>query len=334
MKKYLSIALLLAFSFPLLAQTGHEYLNRLPVIPRNPCSMDAEKMNEMLKEVRDIIKQLNARILEMKKETKEDYNAQKDRIEREMASQYGLSNSDVQKLKQKNLSKEEKKAIADKMLQEKTGISMDEIAKLKSMSKEGKKQWAKGYAEQQQANLSAGPGGQKSPEQIEMEKRLIKDKGTLDLAKEQKSIADRIAASDKKFAGMMKEFMKDDSVALKVLKTQLKPLEDRLSALPGPSEDEILNIKRQKRDYYRNYCSKISPKYNDMCKFALQSLTSIMPDYNRLEEINDKLNSQTIGLRPTTASKGLMQLEAVKAYASLLLNAFNYGAFESAAKIE
>ncbi len=334
MKKSLFIASFLLILSAVNAQTGYSYLNRLPVASGNICSMTSEQQEEFLKTVRDIIGEMNKKILEMKKRTKADVDLQKDKIEKDLAAEYGLSNSDIQKMKNKKLSKEEKKAIADKMMQEKIGMSMAEISKLKSMSKEGKKQWAEAFATQQQANLSGNPDSNKTEEQVAMEKRIGKDNNTLELAKEQQMLMNKIAASDKIFANKMNQFLKDDSIYVAQLRKGLKPLEAKMNGLPGPSEEEAKSIKRSMKTLWTAYCGKSSPKYIDILGQSLTDLKANISNFDRLEELSELLGSQTIGLNASPNSKGLMQIEAVKSYASLLLNTFKYGASEAAPKLD
>ena len=307
-------------------QSGLDYFERLPAPPSGTCEMTPAQMSDFLKQVNAVIKDINVKILEKRKRTNDELKMKKNQIEKNVAQQYGFSESDVQKLKSKNVSKAQKKAIANNVLQEKTGISMEEIKKLKTMSKEGKTEWAKAYAEQQQASLSAGEKGEKSPEQIEMEKKMKTDKQRLDLVKEQKKITDKIAASDRKFTNNMNEFLKKDSIEQITLKMNLVPLEAEMNGLPGPSEERAKQISAEIRSKWGAYCTKVTPFYIKICKDAYQSLLLSMADYDRLEEITNTINSQFTGVQQPYESQGLMQLEAVKSYASLLLNVFNYGA--------
>jgi len=326
MRKLFALIICILFSAAVYGQTGLDYFGRLPAPPAGTCEMTPGQMSDFQKQVNAVIKELNAKILEKSKRTKDAIKSQKNQIEKNVAQQYGFSESDVQKLKSKNVSKAEKKAIADKTLQEKTGISMEEIKKLKSMSKEGKTEWAKAYAEQQQASLSAGEKGEKSPEQIEMDKRLKNDKQKLDLVKEQKKLTDKIAASDMRYTSKMQELIKKDSIELIILKEGLKPLEAELNGVPGPSEERAHQLNMEIRSKWGAYCSRITPLYIKICQDAYQALFLNMADYDRLEEITNTLNSQITGVQMPYESQGLMQLEAVKSYASLLLNVFNYGA--------
>lgn len=306
------------------AQSAYDFLGRIPGVPTDACSMKGEQRKQYLEQINSLLRDLQEVISSKKNAVESDVKNSRGQIEKNFAKEYGLSDADVQKLKNKKMSKEEKKAIADKMLQEKAGISMDEVEKLKKMSKEGKKAWAEGYSTQQMANMTGNPDSNKTEEQLKMEKKMAKDKRMFDLMQEQKLITDRIAASDKKYVNRMMELDKEDSVAAKILDEQRKPLLKRLNDLPGPSEEEARNIHDEIRQYEKVYCNKLTPTYMDILGECLKSLNNFMTDYKRLEEIQDELNKSMLETNKGFTSPGLFQLDAVQSYVSLLLNSFRY----------
>ena len=324
MKSFSVIAIIILFASQNNAQSAYEFLGRIPGVPSDACSMKGEQKQQYLDQINLVLKDIEKVISSKKKSVERDVDNSKSQIEKNMAKEYGLTNADVQKLKQKKLSKEEKRAIADKMLQEKAGISMDEVKKLKKMSKEGKKAWAEGYSTEQMAIKSSNSDSSKTEEQIKAEKKMAKDKRMFDLVQEQKLILDRISASDKKYVNKLAELDKEDSTATVILDRQRKPLLKKLNDVPGPSEEEAKSIQDEIRSYEKIYCNKLTPIYMDILGECLSSLNKFMPDYKRLEEIDDELNKTTLETNKGFTSPGLYQLSAVKSYAGLLLNSFKY----------
>jgi hypothetical protein len=213
------------------------------------------------------------------------------------------------------------------MLQEKTGISMKEIENLKKMSKEGKKQWAEGYATQQQAMLSGNPDSNKTQEQIKMEKTTKKNANMNSLAQEQKLIMDKIAASDKIFMNKMQELDKKDTIETKKLNKERKPLIDRLNGIPEPygSAAKVIAAMRKVLSLEEIYCNKLTPIYVNILKGAQLDLEQSLSSYKRLEEINAELNKATLEMnRDVTSSPGLMGLEAIESFTNNLLNVLKY----------
>jgi hypothetical protein len=315
-------------------QLASSFLANIPDLPKDPCLMTEEQQHEFNNQVNILLKELEEVISPKKKAIEKEAVGSRNEIEKKMVQEYGLSNAELQKLKNKELSKEEKKAIADKMLQEKTGISMEEVEDLKKMSKEGKKAWAEGYATQQMAMMTPNTDGSKSEEQIDMEKNLVKNRKMHDLMQEQQVLVNRIAASDKKFAIRMIELEKEDSIASILLKVQLEPLLEKLSEDPQPTDDERDQIMLVIRRHEKNYCQTLSPQLMDIYDETLISLKKLMPDFKRLEEINADLNKNLIGVNKDLSSPGLFELEAVDSYVHLLLNTFKYVKYSFAIKGE
>jgi hypothetical protein len=325
--KKLSFVILLSFMLlsTAFAQEANGFLADIPDLPDDPCSMTEEQQHEYNDHIIDLLKNLEEKISLKRKLIKQEAENSRDQIEKHMAQQYGLSNADLQKLKNNELSKTEKKAIADKMLQEKTGISMEEVEDLKKMSKEGKKAWAEGYTSQQMANMTPNADGSKSEEQIDMERELEKNKTMSDLLQEQKLLTDRIAASDKKFASRMFELEREDSIATAILKGQMRPLLKRLyEDEPGPTDKETIQIMKEIRMYEMNYCRILSPQLIGIYDESLISLKKFMPDFKRLEEITAEVNKNLTGINKDFSSPGLTELQAVDSYVHLLLNTFKY----------
>lgn len=298
------------------------FLSRIPDLPGGVCSMTGKQRSQYMHEVNKLLRDLDDEISIRKKVIKTDVEKSRRQIENNLAKEYGLSDTDVQKMKNKKMSKEEKRALADKALQEKAGISMKEIENLKKMSKEGKKAWVEGYSTQQMANVTGNPDANKTEEQLEMEKTLEKNRKLNDLVKEQTAIVARIAASDKAYMNRLTELDKEDSVATKHLDEQRKPLLKRLNA--GASDEDAREIQREIRRYEMNYCSKLTPHHIAILGECLASLLKFMPDHKRLEEINAELNKSTLRTDKDFSSPGLMQLEAVRSYVRLLEHTFKY----------
>jgi len=250
----------------------------------------------------------------------------KPEVEKNIAQDFNLSDSDLQKLKNKKLSAAEKKALMDKMLKDKADISMKQIEQLKKMKKEGNKEgilnWAEAYQTQKISEMVSGDST-KTPELIEFEKNLSKNKELNELMKEQKQIIDRIAAVDKKITNKMIEFNKEDSIQTEILNKNVKPLEKELTK-EGLDENARRNIYVQILIFKLAYCEKISPMYIDIINDMRISTEPLIPTYDRLEIVNAEINAKTLGLKEWPTDPGLMQLEAVKSLAHAIAGVYKY----------
>ena len=324
--KNILVFLVILCSSPIVSQTGMSLLAKFPSLPNSVCIADTAEMNLYHKELRKVTSKLDSLCELRKKELEDRINKIKPDMEKNIAKEYGLSDADVHKLKNKKISDAEKKAIMEKMLQEKTGISMGEIEQLQKMKKEKNKEgilaWSDAYTTQQMANMTTGDST-KTPEQLEMEKNLEKNSKLYDLMKEQKLLADRIHAVNQKYGNRMKEFYLEDSIQTENLNRNIKPLEKRLTE-ENLTNDEQIAIYQSIATHRLNYCNKISPMYMDIIRDLKFSTEPLLPLYDRLEIINAEINAKTMGMKEWPTSPGLMELEAVRSLAHAIADIYKY----------
>jgi type I site-specific restriction endonuclease len=320
MKKIL-IALMCFFYVQIYSQTGASFYSKLPDMPGAICLADTLFRGQFERQLSSVSVQLDEVYSKKKKEVQKEADDFKPEMEKKIAKDSGLSDADIQKLKNKNLSKEEKKKIADKMMQNKANISMEEIERLKKMSKEGKEAWAEAYSTEVMADMQSGDSV-KTEEQIKMEKELEKNTKLNELVKEQKLIIDRIYAVDKKYANQMEELRKEDSIQTIILEAKLEPLRKQL--LGYPTKEQQKSIYKSMFGYYLTYCNKLSPMNINMIANAKESLEPLLPEYDRLEELNTEINKIMLGAKDGLNSPGLMQLGAVKSLISIMAGTYSY----------
>ncbi len=287
------------------------YLSQIPNLPDNICSMTRAAKVEYLKNLDSLHSNLTIEIESRKKTVEENYDNSEDQMKQNIAKQYGLSESDMNKLEKDEMSEEEKQAMINKALQQKANLSIDEIKNLKKMSKEGQKAWAEAYSTEQMAKVQADPEAAKKDQNTNMQR--------YELAKEQSLIMQRLKAVGDKYMEKMRELDKLDSVATKERDEKRKPLMDKIEATGFET-----NIVEEVRGIERNYCNKLTPHYLKIIEDRYTDLKKLMPDYYRLEEVNAKLNQITTGIKKDLSSPGLIALEAVDEYVILLESAFKY----------
>ena len=322
MRIYSFLLFIALFASLIFAQSGHDFLSRAPGLPNDACNMKREEIAIYKKSVNDLLIEMESLKSERSRKIENNVNKSDAQIEKDIARDNNLSDEDVQKLKNDNMSEDEKKALADKVIQQKTGISMQEVEKLKKMSKEGKKKWAEGYATQQMANMQGNGDSTKTEEQIKAEQEQIKNKNMFDLLQKQKLITDRIAASNNKFNNKMAELNQKDSVATIELDKYRKPLMERLSK--GPSDEEAHSIRVKITGYEKTYCNKLTPIYFGILSDNLADLNKLMPEYDSLEVVTGEIYKSQLKIDNSFLSPGLFQLEAVMEYLSKLLSTFTY----------
>ncbi|HNX66907.1 MAG TPA: hypothetical protein PKH02_08490, partial [Bacteroidales bacterium] len=159
------IFLLIAISVTIMASAQtktNEYLKKIPAMPKDSCNVtkaNAEAYKAMVGNIIDQLKadidnlsELQSKTMENNKETTEKTMMNK------MSQQYGISQEDLEKIKnKKNMTDAEKKELANKMVQQQTNMSMEEVTKLSKMSDAGKKAYAEAYATEAMATSQTDP---------------------------------------------------------------------------------------------------------------------------------------------------------------------------------
>jgi len=325
MKKIFVFFVLLC-SIEIYSHSGMYFLTQFPGLAKSICIIDTVELDIYHSQLGKVTRQLDSLCALRKAALEERIKKVKPDVEKNIAQDYNLSEADLQKLKQKKLSDAEKKALMDKMLKDKANISMKQIEQLKKMKKDGNKEgilnWAEAYQTQQMAELVSGDST-KTPESIEFEKNLSKNKELNDLMQEQKQITDRIAAVDKRIANKMFEFDKEDSVQTETLNRINAPLKEMLIKDDLSSEQRKTIITEIALNYLA-YCEKISPMYINIINDLRISTEPLLPTYDRLEIVNAEINAKILGLKEWPVDPGLMQLEAVKSLAHAIAGVYKY----------
>ncbi len=312
MKSNFTLILILIVNSVLKSQTAPEkYTAKIPALPQNACSLKGIEKTAFLEKVNKLDEELKSEISPKEKSAEDKYKSSAEQMKQNLSKQYGLSTEDMKKLQSGKLSESEKRALADKMLQKKANISLEEAERVGKMSKAGQKAWAEGYSTEQMANVQANPDTFKTEQNKNMK--------NYELAKQQSLLIKKIHAADDKYMEQIKELDKKDSIATKELNAKRKPLMDEYAN--SDNTDEIIS---KVRTLEHNYCNKLTPEYFKILNDRLITLKRSLPDYEKLEEVNSKLNQSTMGVDKDLSEPGLISLQAIESYVSLLKSAFKY----------
>lgn len=321
MKKLLFFAVSLFLPSLVFSQvTPEAFLAKIPSLPNNVCNDDQDEKDAFIKKLYDLEQEMEA-VINSKKQIVEDaYQNSKVDVEKNIAKEYNLSGADMQQLKQiqnikdKDQKKKEQKKIADKILQDKTNISMEEIEKLKKMSKEGKKAWVEAYSTEQMATMEGKTDSINAVNQKNMDQ--------YNLAQEQSKLMNQVDAVNKMFANKIKELNEADSVATRAFLVE----RDTIWAHLGDYYAEEYERAIEKiRELEKQYCETMTPKYFDILNGQTNKIKTLLPILYKLEKVNAELSQTTLNVKNKDFySEGLMGLEAVKDQITLLTTAFKY----------
>ena len=324
MKILLSLTILLAVGLSGFSQsTAKAYIGLLPPLPDGACTMTNAEKHDYLVVVSELADKIDKEIARRKKEQKEFASASQYQIQQNMAKQMGLSPSEIAKMNNGGqLSKEEKSALAGKMMSEKFNMSVGEAKSIQKMSKEGKAAYAEVLGTEMMANAHANPAKMKADQQKQM--------GNYQLLQKQGQLISKIQAQQEKFRKQFEDVENDTSEThtLREIDKLTSDLLNRMGEVhdDGAKIDAVANkIKTAKA----GYCNKFTPRYFDVYRQYLNYINESISDYDQMEVANRQVMEVQTGVSDKMAEPGLMALELVEGYIGKLQDVFRFAIYDS-----
>jgi hypothetical protein len=276
------------------------FLGKIPTLPGAPCGMKSAEREDYLAKVSELSDQLANEI-----------------SRREQEAEAGLSDADIEKLKNMdNLSEAEQEALTSKLMEGKYNLSLDEVKKLDKMSGKGKEAWTQAYADEAAANAQA------NPEQTRGDQR--KARGTLEATKELKGLLDRIGAQESKYAQQLSDLDQDsEAKAIRELEAKLRGMSSG-GKVTEAKRKEMEALSKKIQSARKAYCPRYASRYQGIVEHHGDALKSALADYNRIDEIQFELTSMETGVSKGRPQTGLSGMKAVQHHVGLLNGAFKY----------
>jgi len=295
------------------------YLKKTPALPRDSCNIskaEAEnfynQVSELIVEVENDIDALNEQVDQNadNNEAAAKENAMK------LMQQYGMSEEDMAKMKNKDLSDEDKEEIANNMMMQQANMSMDEAKKLQNMSEAGQQAYATAYATEMMATQTYDPQQQAKSDDA---------KNSYQLISEQQVIIGKINANNTKIANLYAEIENDPS-GKKMLDNIAKWNSQWTNLIgidygQGKQMDSLYALMKNEKI---KYCEKFTPKYRNALRQHLSIFKAALPDYRQMADITDQLTKSQTGISTPPESKELMSLQSLKSYLEKLKDVSRY----------
>lgn len=304
------------------AQSGsNDLLEKIPAVPTNVCVSSNETQKQFEEKISAIIREVDYQILALKKQSKPDEAKAKAQAE-QMLKQQGLSQDDVDKMKSKKMTKEDKQAMAEKMMQQYTNMSTSEVNSMKNMSKEGKQAYMEGYAAEAQATAQANAKNNKKSES---------NTNNADVISERSVLYQNITAQQQDVLLKYKQ-VNQDAGGLKMME-RMNSLRARMRQLVGGGGEEVWNEK-DKKEYdaaiatlnqlKKDYCKYMSPLYFSALNYHFANLQSSYNDYQKLDEMTGKIDNTIVNIGTTGKGGNIEYFDWAKSYLQNLKNAYKY----------
>jgi len=296
------------------------YLMKIPALPVDSCNVTRENAAAFILKVSILEAQLKNEIDTLNQTVdqymKSNAGAAQERAVQQMSQQYGLSQADIEKLKNKNLSAAEKQEIANKMMQQQTNMSMGEVKNLSKMSDAGKKAYAEAYATEAMAANQADPKQQAKNEAA---------KSQYDMLSSQQAINSKISAINQKIAALYAAIGSDPE-RQKML-DRMDVWHNKIMSMTGidygqgkQMDSLAVLIKNEKIAY----CNKYTPKYRAALRKHLEILKSSLPDYQNLGNITAEVTKAQTGIEMPAEGREVPALQAIDGYLGALQGLYNY----------
>lgn len=331
MKTSYIVSILILFCFFTNAQTMPEaFISKLPNPPGGICTdNNSESRSGFMQMIGEVSNQLDEEISRRNDEIENKVDQNKSKMQQNAIARTGVSPQLMQQMMaleekskgatgdQAKAYKEQKKALADQMMQQSMNISMGEIDNLKKMDKAGKTAWAEAYATEKKAEVMADPKA--------YQQKTAADMKDFKLVQKQKQLADSLGAQGGKYMKQFEE-LEIDKAAM-ALQTQIDELEAKLneeySKENRPNDDAIKSYSKSIRDLQISYCNIQTPKYLEiLSRFKSFTQASLTP-YYRLEKLTNQVTASQTGV-DLNPEPGMMGLQAIKSYLSKLSGVYRY----------
>ncbi|GAM08071.1 hypothetical protein OR1_00341 [Geobacter sp. OR-1] len=295
------------------ARSPKEYMASLPAIPDSGCEADAEPIRLFKDKVARAAKTLNDEIDKRRQAIEKARGNNRDRMARTTLKNAGYGDIDPAELNKKR-SKAEDDALADRILQEKYGITREQAKTISKSSTETKRAYMQNLSAQKEADDLT-----KSKSELEAEK----DAKTTE--KEFQAQMEKIIGIHKKFAAKVSELDQDKSAkALEKSTSRYEELRRKYATGGKVSCKELVAEAQKNYEQKEQFCSSHAPKYLKLLAEYRGAIEKNTLEYNRLDELLSAKQKNDIGVGLPEAAFGMSELSAISSYAGALGDAYKY----------
>ena len=311
----LLISALPAWSMNIRADT---YFNELPLRPPSPCSQKREVRDQFNNQVSGIAERLDEEIREREQVIKDAKRKDSKKMQEAVMDQPGFQGVDEETMKR--MSREQRKKKAEQMMEQKFGVSMDEINNLKQMKKEGKiegvKGWGNAFTAEQQATAAMDPEKAAKTQQKNME--------MAHLAGEQADLAMKLAEHTGKYDKKNLELADDPQGKqfFELVKSRENDLAARQKEYPPCKTIE--SMEKEINAAKKTYCNHMSTNYIEILDGLHVSIVEDMSNYDKLDQLQAQIQELQFGIKPVFEQEGLAALKAVRSYIYQLKKVYQY----------
>jgi hypothetical protein len=322
MKRTAIFFLAAAFSIVTSAQNRTTvYMTRVPVMPNDSCNVTRAKAEAFEIKVDGILQDIEADIdmLTRLQNTTMENNAStaQETAMKQLSQQYGISQADLERMKNaKNMSAAEKQALANKMMQQQTNMSMGEVQNLSKMSDAGKKAYAEAYATESMAVSETDPAQQA---------RNANARTLYESLNARTAAMNKISATQKKITDLYSSVETDPE--RQAMLDRMDAWHARITSMAGVDYGQgkqMDSLALLITNEQIKYCDRFTPRYRGALRQHMQILKASLPDYKSYGEIMDESNKLQTGISTPPECREIASLSAIADYLRKLKGVYSF----------
>ena len=321
MRKFIVPLILMFLSITSYGQVMPEaFLGMLPKIPGSACSKETEARTEFMNKIEEVKELIANEISRREEENDSNSDELEAQAMKKYAQQYGLSEKELKKLQDEDLSDEESDALVNKALQSSSNLSLGEVKNMDKMSDKGQKARAEAFGAEKLADAqlnSQNKGNQQ-----------IQTKNLYELTKLQKHLLDSIGAIELKFKQQFDEINYDPEA--KMMLDNIARLKLKLIGFMGEggNDAEAIATSEKLNAEQVRYCNKYTSAYINLLERYESYTKSCLSTCYQMELISARQTKLQTGV-DMNQQPGLLGIKKVSEYLGLLGGAYQYNLFNN-----
>jgi hypothetical protein len=310
---------MLALCLPLAAHAqlipAISYFSRLPAAPvGQPCPDASAPRAAFNAQLREVTEALTAQIASRDRVLKDVRSRDLKTLQQAQLGTPGEGGVDGETMKK--MSRAERQKMAQQMMEQRYGVTPEEIKKLKQMQRSGNTAgvtgWGQAMADEQQAAAAVDPA-----KAAQQQKNLME---TARLAARQSELVQAVAAAQNKPETQLRELEQDPvgKERLAALALHRQQAEKRTACEAKASAMRSLYAEESA------YCAAMAPRHVAILEGWRAAFVAHQGDYDEIDRIQGEIQQLQHGIQPAPEQQGLSALKAVRDYATRLTEAYRF----------
>lgn len=302
------------------AQTITEkYMKLIPALPLDTCNISKVKADNFKQKVVYLSNQIEMEVEQLNntvdQKSEENEEIAKANAMKQMSQQYGLSPEEMAKMQNGKMSAAEKQAMANKVLQQQTNMSMGEVQNLSKMSDAGKKAYAEAYGTEMMATGQTAQNKQSSDNAKTLNQLLVN----------QQAVLGKINATSQKIGNLYTSIESDPELQKSF--QNIEKWHSKIMSMTGVDYGQgkqMDSLAVLIKNEQIKVCNKFTPRYRAALNQHLSLMKASIPDSYQLGQITAQITKIQTGVEPPAESTEVGNLESIKGYLNMLKDAYKF----------